>query len=198
VSGFRKHRLAPRADLCVAVSAGSFACPFALRMTGGRHPGAGGVARILARADISGCDVTGAGGVDVALVNVHGARNLVGVDVQPELVDLATRRAADAVGTRLWLTWTGWRYSLHLARRSQQPSRQGRVGVTGIAGSRASSIGKIGGGLENATAGGHSSAREAITRMSSRLAGEPLPVTSTAVRQTARPSMLEHTGSAFP
>jgi len=58
------------------------------------------VARLLAGADLSGSRVldigSGAGGVDVAIVRDHGAATLVGVDVQQELVDLATAHAAAA------------------------------------------------------------------------------------------------------
>lgn len=55
------------------------------------------VSRILEGTDISGCTVldvgSGTGGVDVVLIRDHGAGSVVGIDVEPELIDLATHRA---------------------------------------------------------------------------------------------------------
>lgn len=55
------------------------------------------VSRILGSKSISGCEVldigSGAGGVDISLVRDHGAGSVVGVDVQKELIDLASSRA---------------------------------------------------------------------------------------------------------
>src|ERR1700751_5415958 len=62
--------------------------------------GPAGVGRILSGAEISGCKVldvgSGAGGADVALVRDHGAASVAGIDVQEELVGLATRLPAEA------------------------------------------------------------------------------------------------------
>jgi len=58
------------------------------------------VARIIGAQDIVGCAVldigSGAGGVDITLVRGHGAATVVGVDVQKEFVELATKRAVAA------------------------------------------------------------------------------------------------------
>ena len=55
------------------------------------------VSRILGSKSISGCEVldigSGSGGADVSLVRDHGAGSVVGVDVQKELVALASSRA---------------------------------------------------------------------------------------------------------
>jgi ubiquinone/menaquinone biosynthesis C-methylase UbiE len=64
------------------------------------------VTRVLSGHDIAGCAVldigSGAGGVDIALVRDHGAATVIGVDVQQELVELATERAmAAGVGDRI-------------------------------------------------------------------------------------------------
>ncbi len=60
--------------------------------------GSAEIARMLAGADLRGSDVldigSGAGGADIALVTDHRARSVVGIDVQQELIDVATRRAA--------------------------------------------------------------------------------------------------------
>jgi len=62
--------------------------------------GAAEVARILGGYDIAGCSVldvgSGAGGADIALARDHGAVRVLGVDVQQDLVDLATERAVAA------------------------------------------------------------------------------------------------------
>ena len=69
--------------------------------------GSAEVARILGGHSISGSSVldigSGAGGGDIALVRDHGAAHVLGVDVQQDLVDLATERAlaaglADRIG----------------------------------------------------------------------------------------------------
>lgn len=58
------------------------------------------VARILGGIDIAGLNVldigSGAGGVGITLVRDHGAGSVVGVDVQPEFVDLAGERSVAA------------------------------------------------------------------------------------------------------
>lgn len=68
------------------------------------------IARILGRHDVAGAAVldigSGAGGAAVTLVREHGAGSVLGVDVQDELVALATARAAsagfdDRIGYRL-------------------------------------------------------------------------------------------------
>jgi phosphoethanolamine N-methyltransferase len=64
------------------------------------------ITRILSGHDIAGRAVldigSGAGGVDIALVRDHGAASVIGVDVQQELVELATKRAVAAgVGGRI-------------------------------------------------------------------------------------------------
>jgi ubiquinone/menaquinone biosynthesis C-methylase UbiE len=55
------------------------------------------VARLLGNHAITNCSVldigSGTGGVDVALVQNHGAGTVVGIDVEKRLVDLATSRA---------------------------------------------------------------------------------------------------------
>ena len=55
------------------------------------------VSRILGSKSISGCKIldigSGTGGVDVSLVQDHGAGSVVGIDVQKALVDLASSRA---------------------------------------------------------------------------------------------------------
>jgi SAM-dependent methyltransferase len=55
------------------------------------------VSRILRGKDIAGCDVldigSGTGGVDVILVQNHGAGTVIGIDVEKRLIDLATARA---------------------------------------------------------------------------------------------------------
>ena len=68
--------------------------------------GAAEVARILGGHRVDGCSVldigSGAGGVDIALVRHHDAGLVVGVDVQQELVDLASIRAEEAgLGDRI-------------------------------------------------------------------------------------------------
>lgn len=56
------------------------------------------VARIVGSRALDGCKVLdigcGLGGADVALVMNHGAKSVIGVDVQPELIDRAGRRIA--------------------------------------------------------------------------------------------------------
>jgi phosphoethanolamine N-methyltransferase len=58
------------------------------------------VARIVGSHDIAGCSIldigSGPGGADLALVRDHGAATVVGIDFQPEFVDLANTRAAGA------------------------------------------------------------------------------------------------------
>jgi len=55
------------------------------------------VSRILGSKSISGCKVldigSGTGGADVSLVQDHGAGSVVGIEVQKDLVDLASSRA---------------------------------------------------------------------------------------------------------
>ncbi len=55
------------------------------------------VSRVLGGKDITGCNVldigSGIGGVDVALVRDHGAKTVIGIDVEKRLVDLAIDRA---------------------------------------------------------------------------------------------------------
>ena len=62
--------------------------------------GSAEVGRILGGHSISGSSVldigSGAGGVDIALVRDHSAAHVLGVDVQQDLVDLATERARAA------------------------------------------------------------------------------------------------------
>jgi len=62
--------------------------------------GPGEVARIVGGHDVTGCAVldigSGTGGAAVSLVADHGAGSVVGVDVQAELVALATSRAEAA------------------------------------------------------------------------------------------------------
>lgn len=62
--------------------------------------GSSEVAQILAGRNVSACDVLdigcGVGGVDLVLVRDHGARSVLGVDVQQSLLDVATKRALEA------------------------------------------------------------------------------------------------------
>ena len=55
------------------------------------------VSRILGTKSISGCKIldigSGIGGADVSLVQDHDAGSVVGIDVQKELIDLASNRA---------------------------------------------------------------------------------------------------------
>jgi phosphoethanolamine N-methyltransferase len=57
------------------------------------------VSRILGSNDISGCEVldigSGTGGVDVCLVRDHGAGSVVGIDIDPQLVRIASDRARE-------------------------------------------------------------------------------------------------------
>ena len=59
--------------------------------------GAAEVARIIGDKDIAGRDILdiggGMGGADIALVKNHGARSVVGIDVERQLVEAASRRA---------------------------------------------------------------------------------------------------------
>jgi SAM-dependent methyltransferase len=58
------------------------------------------VARIVGSHDVRGCSIldigSGPGGADLALVRDHAAASVVGIDFQPEFVDLANARAAGA------------------------------------------------------------------------------------------------------
>ncbi|MBS0393090.1 MAG: methyltransferase domain-containing protein [Proteobacteria bacterium] len=58
------------------------------------------VARVLEGCDISGCDVldigAGLGAVDQLLVTAHGARSVVGIDVDPQLLRQMDERVARA------------------------------------------------------------------------------------------------------
>jgi SAM-dependent methyltransferase len=58
------------------------------------------VARMLEGSDIRGCNVLdigcGVGGIDILLVNTHGAASIVGIDLEPELVARGTERVAAA------------------------------------------------------------------------------------------------------
>jgi phosphoethanolamine N-methyltransferase len=58
------------------------------------------VARMLEGSDIRGCSVLdigcGVGGIDILLVNTHGAASVVGIDLEPELVARGTERVAAA------------------------------------------------------------------------------------------------------
>ncbi len=60
--------------------------------------GSAEVARIVGGHRIAGCEAldigSGAGGADITLVRDHGARTVVGVDVQQEFINLAAGRAA--------------------------------------------------------------------------------------------------------
>jgi SAM-dependent methyltransferase len=55
------------------------------------------VSRILGSKSISGCKIldlgSGTGGADISLVQDHGAGSVVGIEVQKDLVDLASSRA---------------------------------------------------------------------------------------------------------
>jgi len=64
------------------------------------------VARMLEGSDIRGCSLLdigcGVGGIDILLVNTHGAASVVGVDLEPELVARGTERiAAAGLGQRI-------------------------------------------------------------------------------------------------
>jgi ubiquinone/menaquinone biosynthesis C-methylase UbiE len=64
------------------------------------------VARMLEGSDIRGCSVLdigcGVGGIDILLVNTHGAASVVGIDLEPELVARGTERVATAgLGRRI-------------------------------------------------------------------------------------------------
>jgi ubiquinone/menaquinone biosynthesis C-methylase UbiE len=64
------------------------------------------VARMLEGSDIRGCSVLdigcGVGGIDILLVNTHGAASVVGIDLEPELVARGTERVAAAgLGQRI-------------------------------------------------------------------------------------------------
>lgn len=64
------------------------------------------VARMLEGSDIRGCRVLdigcGVAGIDILLVNTHGAASVVGIDLEPELVARGTERVAAAgLGQRI-------------------------------------------------------------------------------------------------
>ena len=64
------------------------------------------VARMLEGSTIRGCNVLdigcGVGGIDILLVNTHGAASVVGIDLEPELVTRGTERVAAAgLGQRI-------------------------------------------------------------------------------------------------
>jgi ubiquinone/menaquinone biosynthesis C-methylase UbiE len=58
------------------------------------------VARMLEGSDIRGCNVLdigcGVGGIDILLVNTHGAASIVGIDLEPQLVARGAERVAAA------------------------------------------------------------------------------------------------------
>lgn len=60
--------------------------------------GSSEVSRILGHHNIEDCDIldigSGTGGVDIVLVREHGARTVVGIDIEEKLVDLANRYLA--------------------------------------------------------------------------------------------------------
>ena len=62
--------------------------------------GADEVARLLDGVSLEGCDVLdvgcGIGGIDVLLVEVHGAKSVLGIDVEQPVLDRATAHAAAA------------------------------------------------------------------------------------------------------
>lgn len=58
------------------------------------------VAELLAGVDVAGCDVldigSGLGAIDVLLAQDYAARSIVGIDIEPPLIDHSVRRAAQA------------------------------------------------------------------------------------------------------